>query len=401
MRILHVLDHSFPETSGYALRSQSIILAQRELGWSTFHVTGPRQKSPRNSTENVGGLEFIRTSAAMPFWATRAPADFFWGLLRLRRRLRCVIAEVKPDLIHAHSPCSNGLAALGLGRPLIYEMRTLWEDGAILAGRLAEDGLAHRTARALETFLMRRADAVTTISSGLMTEIVARGVAEDRVTVVPNAVDKLRLEPFSEGERATARRQFPVPGTYVLGYVGSLFPWEGLEILLQGLARLRADSLDVGLLIVGTGPNEAALKATADDLGISNAVRFAGRVSHNMAVKSYAAIDLLVYPRLPMRLTEMVTPLKPLEAMALGKALVASDVGGHRELVTDGETGLLFRAGDPDALAAAVLRVMNDPALASRLRDNGPRHVREHRTWSRVVVGYEPVYRRLLAGRPT
>lgn len=396
MRILHVLDHSLPETSGYSLRSHNIIQEQRRLGWSTFQVTGPRHAAAANAVETIDGLEFFRTASRLPKWAARTPFDFVSTVRDLRLRLRAIISQVKPDVIHAHSPCSVGLAALGLGRPVVYEMRTLWEEGSILAGRLAENSFLHRAVRALETHVLRRADAVVSISEGLRAEVIARGISADKVDVIRNAVNSENLSRQHFGDPSSARRGFALSSAYVLGYIGSLFAWEGIQLLLLALAQLRAQGLDIGLLIVGTGPDERMLQQSSKDLGVADYVVFTGRIAHDAAVRAYDAIDLLVYPRLPMRLTEMVTPLKPLEAMALGKAIVASDVGGHRELIEDGSTGVLFRAGDSGALAAAILRVMEDRELAQRLCADGRTYVREKRTWTAVVRGYEPVYRRVL-----
>jgi glycosyltransferase involved in cell wall biosynthesis len=100
-----------------------------------------------------------------------------------------------------------------------------------------------------------------------------------------------------------------------------------------------------------------------------------------------------------MKLTETVTPLKPLEAMAMGKLLVASNVGGHRELIRDGETGLLFEAGSASDLVRKVLLAFEDEELRRRIPIRARRFVEEERTWAKGVAGYRPVYERLMNGR--
>jgi PEP-CTERM/exosortase A-associated glycosyltransferase len=292
----------------------------------------------------------------------------------------------------------NALAVRGLSVPLVYEMRSSWEDAAVSTGTTRENDLRYRLSRALETYVLRQADAVTTICEGLRKEIVARDVRADRVTVIPNAVDAESLTP-SVADSTETRRSLGLQGARVLGFIGSFFAWEGLELLIQAMPRILARRSDVRLLFVGGGVHEPAMREAVSRLNLEDKVIFAGQVPHARVAELYDTIDVLVYPRLPMRLTEMVTPLKPLEAMALGKVQIASDVGGHRELITDGETGVLFRAGDADALAEAALRVLSDDALAERLRQNGPRFVRQHRTWAHVVAGYEKVYRSLLNGK--
>ena len=157
---------------------------------------------------------------------------------------------------------------------------------------------------------------------------------------------------------------------------------------------------DTRVLLVGGGAQDALLRRLTEQLGLTKHVVFAGQVPHRDVADLYEAIDLLVYPRLPMRLTDMVTPLKPLEAMALGKLFVASDVGGHKELVRDRETGVLFEAGRADALAECIVSVMEDPILQRRLREQGPGFIERERTWARVVPRYREVYARVLGHLP-
>lgn len=394
MKILHVLDHSLPVQSGYAFRSAAILREQRRRGWEVAAVTGPKQGACGATLEQVEDTRVYRVNASGG-WLSRLPAGDQLDVIRsLRMNLREIVARERPDIVHAHSPCLNALAALGLGVPLVYEMRSSWEDAAVSTGTTREGSIRYRLSRALETQALRRAHAVVTICDGLRREVLARGVAAERVTVVPNAVDSDTLSP-STAESGTTRRELGLEGARVLGFIGSFFAWEGLALLFEALPLILARRSEVRLLLVGGGVHEPELRAAAARLGIEPQVVFAGQVPHARVASLYDSIDVLVYPRLPMRLTDMVTPLKPLEAMALGKVQVASDVGGHRELIDDGETGVLFRAGDRRSLADAVIRVIDDPALAARLRANGPRHVREQRAWTKVVAAYEPVYRAL------
>ena len=218
----------------------------------------------------------------------------------------------------------------------------------------------------------------------------------DRVTVVPNAVDNEAFRPSAQKSDA-ARRQFGLEGNFVLGFIGSFFAWEGLDLLLEALPQVIARRPDIRLLLVGNGPANAALRAMVERLKLQTHVIFAGQVKHDAVAAIYDAVDVLVYPRTPMRLTNMVTPLKPLEAMAMGKVFVASDVGGHRELVNDRETGVLFRAGDREDLARTILEVAGDAALRAKLERAGPEFIRRERTWAKVVARYVPVYESVLA----
>jgi PEP-CTERM/exosortase A-associated glycosyltransferase len=273
-------------------------------------------------------------------------------------------------------------------------VRAFWEDAAVDHGSTREGAPRYRLTRALETYVLKRADAVTTICEGLRSDIVARGIDPAKVTVVPNAVD---VEKFILGREPdeTLRRQLDLDGAVVLGFIGSFYAYEGLALLLEALPKILAVEPRARVLFVGGGDQETTLRRIAGKLSLDDKVRFAGRVPHAEVHRYYDLIDVLVYPRLPMRLTELVTPLKPLEAMAQGRLLAASDVGGHRELIRDRETGVLFRAGDVDALAAKVLELLADKRRWGELRAGARRFVETERNWTSSVGRYRQPYYRL------
>lgn len=395
MRILHILDHSVPLHSGYTFRTLAILREQQRLGWETVQLTTPKQGPGSMREETVDGLRLHRTPSA--------PAA---GLLEQMRLTAARIAEVaraeQPDLIHAHSPVLNALPALwsrlSLGIPVIYEMRASWEDAAVDHGTTTEGSLRYRLSRALESFALRRADQITTICEGLRGDIAARGIAQDRITVIPNAVDVADFQ-FGLPADPALRTRLGLDGCTVLGFAGSFYGYEGLHLLVQAFAQLLARRTQLRLLLVGGGPQEAALKAQVAAAGLEGRVIFTGRVPHAEVQRYYELIDVLAYPRLPIRLTELVTPLKPLEAMAQGRLFVASDVGGHRELIRHGETGFLCQAGDATALAAAIENVLERRDEWPRIRAQARRFVEQERTWTNSVARYAAVYRRALAAR--
>ena len=264
--------------------------------------------------------------------------------------------------------------------------------------RTAEGSLRYRLSRALESFALQRADQVTTICEGLRGDIAVRGVPEDRITVIPNAVDVASFR-FGVAPDPALQQRLGLEGATVLGFAGSFYGYEGLHLLIGALRSLRQRHPRLFLLLVGGGPQEAALKAQVAQAGLGDRVVFTGRVPHSEVQRYYELIDLLVYPRLPIRLTELVTPLKPLEAMAQGRVLVASDVGGHRELIRHGETGYLCEAGSADTLAAAIDDALANadawPAMRARARD----FVERERTWANSVARYADVYSRALDAR--
>lgn len=392
MKVLHILDHSIPLHSGYTFRTAAILREQRKLGWETHHLTSPKQGATTAAFEDVDEFRFHRTpvpGATLPLLREIAQ------MRAIEVRLEALVRELRPDILHAHSPVLNAVPALRVGRrlgvPVVYEVRAFWEDAAVDHGTTAEGSLRYRATRALETWALKRADHVTCICEGLRQDIVARGIPSSKVTVIPNAVDVDNFT-FCSPAEADLRQSLGLDGHRVLGFVGSFYAYEGLDLFLDAAAALRRDHPDIKVLLVGGGPQEKALRAQARALGIEDAVVFTGRVPNREVQRYYNLIDLLVYARHPMRLTELVTPLKPLEAMAQGKLFVASDVGGHRELIRNDETGYLFRAGDAADLGRTMARVLDQPEKWDAIRSAGRRFVESERNWRTSVARYRGVF---------
>ena len=399
LRILHVLDHSIPLHSGYTFRTLSILREQSRLGWTTFHLTSPKQGKTTNAFDDVDNLRFYRTPTDTGALA-RIPVGRELVLMkRLEKRLAEVARAVRPDIIHAHSPVLNAFPAIRVGRqlgiPVAYEIRAFWEDAAVDHGTTREGSLRYRISRRLETRAIRMADHVFTICEGLRSDIAARGIPSEKITVIPNAVDVDSFAPDGAPDEML-KAQLGLSGCTVVGFIGSFYAYEGLDLLLDAFPLILFQLPDVRILLVGGGPQEEALKAQAQRLGIADKVVFAGRVPHVEVQRYYDLVDVLAYPRHSMRLTELVTPLKPLEAMAQGRLLVASDVGGHRELIRDGETGMLFHAGSATSLAATIMKLMAKSEYWPEIRASGRQFVERERTWQRSVANYCDPYARML-----
>lgn len=402
MRILHVLDHSLPLHSGYTFRSCAIFKAQRALGWHTDHITSAKHnqhiKHPIVDREEIDGLCFYRTPDSKGLFSRLPGLREVAVIDGLTRRLDEVVRRLKPDLLHAHSPALNGVATIRVARrnyiPIVYEVRAFWEDAAVDHGTVREGGPRYRLSRSLENWVIKRANAVTTICQGLRHDLIARGFPPHKITVIPNGVDPLQFKSNNKPDPELVRAH-GLEGKQVLGFVGSFYAYEGLTLLLQALPHIVQAQPQIRVLLVGGGPQEAMLKRLARDLNIADKVIFAGRVAHDLVADYYEMIDILVYPRLPMRLTETVTPLKPLEAMACGRLVAASDVGGHRELIRVGETGELFKAGDQTALVQVVLRMLKDKNRWPMLSQAARHYVESERSWSASVARYIPIYEAL------
>ncbi len=396
-RILHILDHSLPLHSGYTFRTRAIMKAQSGGGWDVAGLTGVRHYQhgiERNGgLEHVEGLHFFRTQTAV----SGPPLLREWReVAALSNRIVALHAEWPFDLIHAHSPALNGLAgaraAKKLGLPFVYEIRAFWEDAAVGNGTGREGSAKYRLTRALENHVVKQADRVAVICEGLRSDLIARGFESEKIFVSPNGVD-MELFGNPPPPDAALAAELGLAGKPVIGYIGSFYDYEGIDDLIAAMPLM---ALDAHLLLVGGGPMEKALKAQAEGSPTRDRIHFVGRVPHEEVERYYSLVDVLAYPRKAMRLTELVTPLKPLEAMAQGRLVAASSVGGHRELIDDGVTGTLFAPDDPASCAAALDALLADRPMWQQRRDTAKAFVAEKRNWQRNIVRYDPVYHLLL-----
>ena len=395
MRILHVLDHSLPLHSGYTFRTRAIVTAQKARGLEVACLTGARHTAPGADAETLDGISFYRTP---PPEAGPSPLREWREIRALAKRLDALITEWKPDQLHVHSPVLNALAALNVAKrrhvPLVYEIRAFWEDAAVGNGTGSEGSARYRLIRMLETHAARQADAVAVICEGLRKDLVDRGILPEKIIVAPNGVDMSLFGNPLLPDLAIAR-SLGLAGADVVGFIGSFYDYEGLDDLIEAMPLLLKKRPTAHLLLVGGGPMAEALQAQATASSAAARIHFIGRVPHQEVDRYYSLIDVLAYPRKAMRLTELVTPLKPLEAMAQRKLVVASNVGGHRELIEDGVTGSLFPAGDPQALADALDALFANRGKWEQRRDVARKFVETDRNWSSNISRYIPVYQRL------
>jgi len=395
VRVLHILDHSLPLHSGYTFRTRAILKAQQALGWEVMGVTGVRHSADGLDIEAVDGLTFHRFAKPKTAWS---PLGEWLEVNALATRVDEVVRDWKPDVLHAHSPVLTALAAQRVADkhklPLIYEIRAFWEDAAVGNGTGKERNLKYIATKAMETYACKRADAVAVICEGLRADLITRGIAADKIMVSPNGVD---LELFGDPPPpdAALAAQLGLEGADVIGFIGSFYDYEGIDDLIAAMPLLARTHPKAHLLLVGGGPMEAALRAQAAESSVAKNIHFIGRVPHTEVERYYSLIDILAYPRKKMRLTDLVTPLKPLEAMAQRRLVAASDVGGHRELIEDGVTGTLFAPDDPAACAQALAQILADRGRWDAQRDVARTFVERDRNWLSNISRYEPVYHKL------
>jgi PEP-CTERM/exosortase A-associated glycosyltransferase len=382
---------------GYSNRSRSIIAAQKCLGFEPIVVTSPLHNLDDQAAEEID-LDKVHYSRV-----SNQPGILWnairhrWIFLRevavvrlLEKRIALLLADNNINVIHAHSPALCGLAAARAaekhGVPFVYEIRSFWEDGT----SESPSSLRYRLARSLETHVVMRADAVVGIARSILTDLASRGAPESRLFHIPNGVDVARFRPRQRDQELAA--QLGVRNLPTLGFLGTLFPWEGVDWLVRAVTALHSQGLRFKLLIVGDGAQAELVRAAITQQNAQDFVSFLGRVPHHDVERYYSVMDVLVYPRPSMRITEFVTPLKPLEAMALGKAILGSGVGGIRQLIDPEVTGLTFDAGSIEDFCLQAGRLLRDEGLRRTLGEHARARVCKESDWKTVTARYAAVY---------
>ena len=403
MRILHVLHNSVPLLCGYSIRSGYIVDLERAMGLDTRVVTSGQHPNGEAMRETIAGTEYRRTAAP---GNRRLPFAKEWALMSsLERQVEDAARDFRPDVIHAHSPVLVGLPSLRVARrlriPMVYEIRDLWENASVDRGRFAAGSPLYKIARGLESYVIRNAGAVVTIGDLLRRAIAPRALSPDKVHVIANGVDTDAFRPQDSSE--PLERRWGLLDKEVILYAGTFQPYEGLDLLIHAMADIVRERPRAHLVIVGgsagfaggagaVSREEGALLSAVQESGVASHVTFTGRIPHADVKAMYALADVLCYPRRMTLTTALTTPLKPLEGMAMAKPVIASDVPALCELVSDGVTGIVFKAGDARDLARKCIALLSDTVLQQRLGAAGRDWVVRERQWPSLVAQYSHVY---------
>ena len=409
MKVLHILHRSIPGAHGYAIRSKYIVECQKQLSLDPVVITSPFQSGLNRGNGNpeyINSIPYYRTNFFEKMGSREVRSSSIW-LSALRFPLIILFARetlnlarrIKPSIIHAHSPFYCGLVASWvskrLGIPSIYEVRGIWEGASGLSDG-GEMSSVQKIIRSFEDAAMQKADAIVTISEHLQKELLSRG-RHNAIHVIPNGVDTRRFH--VREKNGNLLRELNLGGKSVLGYMGTFSAeYEGLEYLIRALPRIINTCPRTVLLLVGDGRLKARLEVLVERIGVKGSVIFTGRVPYDRVSDYYSVIDICVYPRKRTRETELVTALKPLEAMAMGKAIIGSNVGGIQELISDGKTGILFEADNTEDLAEKCNLLIKGSSERKLLGDQARQWVQKNREWVVVVSKYKEIYEGLDKG---
>lgn len=418
MRILHVIDHAPPRTSAYTRRVMAILRQQRALGWQTCHLTGGSQAGVS------GKAELTSAAAKWHFYRTPAPRTrlerlpLIGSVNVLAQRLEQVVLLTRPDLLHAHSPVENALAALRVGRrhglPVVFEPHapapssapgSVWSGAARRRSRSGVAGAAvgNFAMRALEAWAASRAGAVITNSEGMRMRLRHGGIAEGKITLVPDALDLRKYAPLDPAAKrpahAGAAEEFDgdTPVRIAIALAGSGAD-EQLELTLAALVQLRRTHSAATLQVMCEPAMFDQVRQAVARHALDGHVALLAASSENQPERPAAPADLVLFPQAARHYVAGV-PHKLLEAMARGCLVIAADTPANRSVIEHGRSGMLFTPDDPAALAGALQVMLARRGRWPAMRAAARWYIEYHRTWEICAARYGPVYERLLAGR--
>ena len=403
--VLHILKESLPFFErGYTMRSRMTLAAQKLAGYDPTVVTSlgfPRNQGFEDfhSLDVVDGIAHHRLDLGSGYDTRSIPYD---QILNDQATLTAGIAKKsRPALIQAGSGYrgyETALVGLAVARhlsvPLIYEMRSFLEHTWTNEFERSEQGEYYQRRHDQETRCLLESDFVITIAEAMRHEIMSRGVSGDKVAVVPNVVDVERFQPRPKSQ--SLLRRYGLDRRPILGYISNLGAREGIESLIIAVARLRESGTDVAGLVVGDGPERERLSALVSELGLTEHFVLTGHVANREIEDHYALIDLFVVPRVDDRAARLVTPLKPLEAMAMEIPVIASDLPALRELVAPGRRGEVFVPDDPDSLAHTAGELLGSPDRCRDLAEEAKEWILEERTVESNAKRYGEILSRVL-----
>ena len=399
-RVLHFLTNSLPHTgSGYAQRGHSILTAQRDAGWDVLAVTRlgyPVQvgKVTAHEQDVVDGVTYRRMIPS------RLAATADARLQQEAEHLLQIALEFRPQVLHTTTHFANGLVVGAVARaldiPWVYEVRGQLAD--TWASTRAEDAKSSQRYvqfQASEASVMADVDQIVTLGEAMQESIVGAGVPAEKILLAPNAVGGAFLNaPKTTTEARTALGLDPELN--YIGTVSSLVDYEGIDHLVEAFALLEPAFPQLRLLIVGNGTSLPVLQDQVKRLGLANKTVFTGRVPRESTPLYHQALDVFVVPRKDMDVTRVVTPLKPVEALASARPVVASDLPALREIVESSVNGMLCAPDNPSQLASVLSLLLNDPVLRERLGQTGRKRVLQTRTWAANAAAYSAAYEKVV-----
>jgi len=409
--VLHLLKYSLPNLSGYSIRSHYILLKQKRFAHS-FALINPYlfRKNKPDIFDNVIYFRYplnlkinsYRSSLfSKYFMISRLEHMIYYSLLKTPLPyIKMIVKQKNVNLIHGHT--NENFAKFGeivahkRGIPFVYEVRGFWEDSQVAAGRLKGDGFQYLKMRKNESTLMKKSDAIITLGKMMKLELISRGIDQNKIIIIPNAVDIENFQPKSPD--INLQRDLSIEKKKVIAYIGSIREIEGIETLIKAIVLVRKEIKDVVLLLIGSCNKTYLLKLEklVKKLGIDRIVHFTGQIQQKEIKKYYSIVDVIVIPRNNFRVTRLVTPLKQLEAMAMQKVVITSDLPALCETIKPGISGDIFKTGDSSSLANKILYYLSNQDLRRRIGETARKFVQKNYDWNIIIEKYHSLYKKLL-----
>lgn len=418
INILHYVYYANPISSGYTIRTHSIVKAQKKLNLnpsvaisvkSVFKNYFDNLEFPsKNVFDNIKYLSpsnELRNNSLFKHFSkyfhkkNRVSKHLREGFYNFQKGsiindfhdfLKSEIGSV--DIIHAHTPAIalneakqlNGL----YNRKLIYEVRGFWnlslENKTYEVINLVRD----------EIEACRKADKCIAICQGIADVLIEGGIDSRKIEIVPNAVEL--INPTIEVQDIELKNNLKLQDKLVYGYISTIRWFEGIQTIIKAWPKILEQIPNAVFILIGDGPYLGKLKSMIKELGIENSFLVLGKIPHNKILSYYSLIDIFVVPRINVPVSNIVTPLKPLEAMINSKPIIVSDVNALKEIVIDRKTGMYFRADDHNHLSEICIKLGKDDELRTRLGEDARVWVEENRTWGKIAEQYYEIYKSIL-----
>ena len=413
-RIAYILHNSFPYSSGgYATRAVGVADGLRNHGYEVVVINRPGfpldikpelTESDVSESEIISGFEYVRT-----LYPLRKGLTAYEYMLKAADALQRRFEEYKPEVVIAASNHITAIPALiaakRLGIPFIYEVRGFWEITRVSREPEFEKTSSFAVQVALETIAANYASYVYTLTNPMISELVKRGVSKEKIGLIPNSCNPEDFTPKTRNKSLARKLHIPA-NIPVIGYIGTFVQYEGLDDLAEACGFLKQKGIKFRLLLVGNenasgldrGPITQKILDLAEQFDFTDWLIMPGRVPHEEVEAYYSLIDIAPFPRKPQPVCEMVSPMKPLEASAMKKAIIVSSVQALTEMIVDGKTGLVFKKGDTQDLALKIEALLENKKLREQLGENGRAWVENERTWLKTTNVITDVLHKLTLG---
>jgi len=420
MNILHILKNSLPYISGSTIRSKNILEHQKKFAdvyaYTGYNFESNKEREIFDDTKyfranpkiskilRIYNL-FIQKIRKILYKFLSIDINSILSFLEIpiylitKRDIKKLVKDLNIDIIHQHSECQIGRISLRVAKklniPYVYEVRAFLEDGIIVdSGKWRLGGkklirYVYNNIRIPETKILRKTDIITTLCDPMRDEIASRGIDKDKIYIVPNGVENISFRI----KKITFNPNLPI-----IGYIGTIERHEGISVLIKAISLLTFTFPKIKLYLIGNAESNylKELKDLTKELKCEKSVVFVGRIPHDSVIEHYKFIDIIVIPRLNRRVCRLVTPIKPLEAMAYKTLVIASDLPALRYVINPYETGILFRPEFVTDLINKLIYYINHPIEKLAIECRAKKYVKDNFSWDKNIFKYKKIYEKLI-----